>query len=129
MKSLMLVLVLLLPGLLFAQNLKTYTSKIGADDIAGIVNVPMANDYSLKVNGLDVFVYNARTAAFAYFDFEDSVNVEITFGGKIYSAEIRPRAKKLVFSIDYNQMFFKLKKAHFSVSLFLKICFITYQST
>jgi hypothetical protein len=111
MKSLTLILALILPGLLFSQNLKTYTSKIGADDISGLVNVPMANDYSLKVNGTDVFVYNSRTAAFAYFEFADSVNVEITFGGKIYSADIRPAAKKLAFSKSDNQIFFKLKIA------------------
>ena len=90
MKSPLLIITLLLPALLFSQNLKTYTTKIGADDVSGLVNMPMANDYQLKVNGQDVFVYNSRTAAFAYFDFKDSVSIEVTFGGKIFSVEIRP---------------------------------------
>lgn len=83
---------------------------MGADDVTGLVNVSMANDFQLKVNGQDVFVYNSRTAAFAYFDFEDSVNVEVIFGGKIYSAELRPRSRMLSYTKHDNQLFFTLKK-------------------
>jgi hypothetical protein len=104
------ILLFLLPVWLNSQDLKTYTSKMDADDVNGLVNMQMANDFEVKVNGHDVFVYNSRTAAFAYFDFEDSVTVEVTFGGKIYSAEIRPRSRMLTFTKSDNQLFFKLNK-------------------
>jgi hypothetical protein len=104
------IILLLLPVLLNSQNLKTYTSKIDADDVTGLVNVPLANDFQLKINGHDVFVYNSRTAAFAYFDFEDSVSAEVTFGGKIYSAVIRPGSRMITYTKNDNKLLFTLTK-------------------
>ena len=42
-----------------------------------------APEFKLEVDGRNVFVYNTRSAAFAYFSFEGKVNVKVTFASLV----------------------------------------------
>ena len=59
----------------------------------GFVNYKMpkelvpAPEFKLEVNGQEVFVYNSRTAAIAYFSFEGKVDVKVTFTSTFASKE------------------------------------------
>lgn len=54
----------------FANRLMTYIAPQGAEP---------APEFEVEVNGQKIFVYNTRTAAFAYFSFEGKVEVKLTF--------------------------------------------------
>lgn len=69
-----------------------------------------APEFKLEINGQEVFVYNSRTAAFAYFSFEGKVNVKVTFLSPVYDFDIRPKSRNIKGELNRNQIQFSLDK-------------------
>lgn len=69
-----------------------------------------APEFKLEVNGQEVFVYNSRTAAIAYFSFEGKVDIKITFLSLIYNFDIRPKSRDIKGALNRNQISFSLDK-------------------
>lgn len=100
---------LLLFSVSLADELVTYEPPRGTD---------AAPEYELEVNGKKVFVYTSRTAAFAYFSFQGTVDIKVMYGSIIYNYDIRPTSKNIE-SIQYrNQILFSLNQpANLSVEV------------
>ncbi|MDD4227294.1 MAG: glycosyl hydrolase family 28 protein [Mariniphaga sp.] len=73
-------------------------------------NMEAAPEYKLEVDGRNVFVYNTRSAAFAYFSFDGKVDVKVTFASQIYDFDIRPKSKNIEGEQYRNQIQFALDK-------------------
>jgi hypothetical protein len=69
-----------------------------------------APEFKLEVNGQEVFVYNSRTAAIAYFSFEGKVDVKVTFLSPVYDFDIRPKSRNINGEFKRNQIQFSLDK-------------------
>jgi polygalacturonase len=97
-----LLLLVLFSSLTHAQNSQfiNYPAPEGAEP---------ANDFELEINGQKVFVYNTRSAAYAYFSFEGKLDITVKPGAFIYSYDIRPASRKIAASIYRNEI-------HFSIS-------------
>jgi hypothetical protein len=65
-----------------------------------------ANDFELEINGQKVFVYNTRSAAYAYFSFEGKQDITIRPGAFIYSYDIRPASRKIAATTYRNEIHF-----------------------
>jgi hypothetical protein len=86
-----------------------------------------APEYSLKVNGKSVYVYNTKSAAFAYFSFEGKVEIQVMFGSSnwegmnelpIYNFNIRPSNLKIDAKVYRNLIIFDLDNpANISVEI------------
>lgn len=87
--------------LLFADELVNY---IAPKDLSP------APEFKLEVNGQEVFVYNSRTAAIAYFSFEGKVDVKVTFLSPVYDFDIRPKNRNISGELKRNQIQFSLDK-------------------
>jgi hypothetical protein len=72
--------------------------------------VERAPEYSLEVNGQEVFVYNTRTAAFACFSFDDEVEIKVNCHSEIYEYDIRPQSRNISSGLYRNQISFSLNK-------------------
>src|SRR3982750_2824508 len=89
----------LVSGRLFAGDFINYAAPEGAE---------AANDFELEINGQKVFVYNTRSAAYAYFSFEGTVNITVRPGAQIYSYDIRPSVQKITGTIYRNEIRFSI---------------------
>jgi polygalacturonase len=70
------------------------------------------------VNGQKVFVYNTRPAAFASFSFSGKVDVQVIFGGQIFTHDIRPKSKNIAGTVYRNEVRFTLTNpANLSVEI------------
>ncbi len=69
-----------------------------------------APEFEVTVNGQNIFVYNTRPAAFAYFSFEGKVEITITFLSTVNSFDIRPKNRKIEGDLYRNQIRFSLDK-------------------
>jgi len=92
-KIILLSLILLISWFTFSQKLVTYKASSDAD---------MAYDYTIRVNGEEVEVYQNKWAAFAYFSFEGKAHIEIGIGCKVFDAEIRPINANIGWAIEAN---------------------------
>jgi len=84
-----------------AANLITYDAPDGAE---------AAPEYKLEVNGRQIFVYNTRPAALAYFSFEGTVDVTVTFLSPVQSYDIRPKNRKIESELNRNRIHFTLDR-------------------
>ncbi|MBG9375391.1 hypothetical protein I5907_04045 [Panacibacter sp. DH6] len=77
-----------------------------------------APDYQLEINGQKVFVYNTRSAAYAYCSFSGQLHVTVTPSAKVYYYTIRPLSRNISASANNNQVSFILTKpAHLSIEI------------
>lgn len=102
MKKLILFMVFVVSCItLFADEFVNYTAP------KDLSPVP---EFKLEVNGEEVFVYNSRTAAIAYFSFEGKVEVKVTFLSPVYDFDIRPKSRNIEGELYRNQIRFSLDK-------------------
>ncbi len=76
---------------------------------------PASPDYTVAVEGREVFVYLAKVlhagpASFAYFDFSGTVNVAVTAKRKVDSAVVRPLSAGIKPAVEGNTIRFSLSK-------------------
>lgn len=69
---------------------------------------PYANDFKVKVNEKESFVYDNRVAAFTIFEIAGETTVEVQFFGKIYDVDIRPKSLNIVPRIADGKVIFTL---------------------
>ncbi len=69
-----------------------------------------APEFELEVNGKPVFVYNTRSAAFAYFSFEGKITIKVTFQSQVDNYDIRPKSRNIDAELYRNQVSFSLDK-------------------
>jgi hypothetical protein len=74
------------------------------------VDFPYANDFKVKVNDKESFVYDNRVAAYTIFDLSGETTVEIEFFGKIYDVDIRPKSLNIVPRVVDGKVIFTLSK-------------------
>ena len=67
-----------------------------------------AEDFSVKVNGKEVFVYDSKVAAFTSFAFDGQVDIEITPGHDVKWLDIRPLNLNIQHTLENNIIRFKL---------------------
>lgn len=92
-----------------AAEVRTYPAP------AGLENDP---DYSVQVNGKDVFVYKSPVAGIASFEFEGTAEVVITSRRDPKWVDVRPLSGHVLPVTNGNKISFKLSKAgNFSVEL------------
>jgi len=95
------IIIILLAFSNYADNLVTYDAPKGTES---------APEFEVSVNGQNVFVYNTRPAAFAYFSFEGKVDIVITFFSPVTNFDIRPKNRKIEGALYRNQIRFSLDK-------------------
>lgn len=101
MRTLAILILIFMHAMCVPAQLITYPVPEGIDG---------APEYDLKVNGEDVFVYNTRSAAVAYFSFEGEVEIDVNFHSIIYEYDIRPVSRKIPSELYRNQLSFSLSK-------------------
>jgi hypothetical protein len=74
------------------------------------VDYPYANDFKVKVNDKESFVYENRVAAYTIFEIEGETTVEVAFFGKIYDVDIRPKSLNIVPRLTDGKIIFTLSK-------------------
>lgn len=96
-----LVLLLLLPTRLLAQQLVTYPAPDSARRAA---------DFSVRVNGRDVFVYDNAVSAMTQFSFAGSVMVEVSSTHDLRWVDIRPRNAAIAVQVTPTKLTFRLTR-------------------
>jgi hypothetical protein len=71
---------------------------------------PYANDFKVKVNETESFVYDNRVAAYTIFEIDGETTVEVQFSGKIYDVDIRPKSLNIVPRVTDGKIIFTLTK-------------------
>jgi hypothetical protein len=74
------------------------------------VDFPYANDFKVKVNDKESFVYDNRVAAYTIFDISGETTVEVQFFGKIYDVDIRPKSLNIIPRVSDGKVTFTLSK-------------------
>lgn len=77
----------------------TYPAPPGADK---------ADDFAVKVNGREIFVYDSQVAAFAYFSFDGKVTVSVIPNRDVDSVDIRPKNQGIAWSLGNGAIEFQL---------------------
>lgn len=72
------------------------------------VDYPYANDFKVRVNDKESFVYDNRVAAYTIFEIAGQTTVEVQFFGKIYDVDIRPKSLNIVPRITDGKVIFTL---------------------
>jgi len=70
--------------------------------------IKAAEDFRLKVNGEEVFVYDSKVAAFSSFAFEGKVDIEIIPSHDVKWLDIRPLNKNIKHTLKNNVISFQL---------------------
>jgi hypothetical protein len=71
---------------------------------------PYANDFKVKVNDKESFVYDNRVAAYTIFEITGETTVEVQFFGKIYDVDVRPKSLNIVPRVADGKVIFTLSK-------------------
>jgi hypothetical protein len=79
----------------------TYPAPDGADQ---------ADDFVVKVDGKEIFIYDSKVAAFAYFSFGGKVTVSVIPNGDVDKVDIRPKSHGIVHSIRGRAVDFQLDR-------------------
>lgn len=74
------------------------------------VDYPYANDFKVKVNNQESFVYENRVAAYTYFETGGDAKIEVQFFGKIYDVDIRPKSLNIQPVVKGDKVVFTLTK-------------------
>ncbi len=72
------------------------------------VDFSYANDFKVKVNGNESFVYDNRVAGYTIFEIDGETTVEVEFSGKIYDVDIRPKSLNIVPRVVDGKVIFTL---------------------
>ena len=100
MKNFLFLPVLLIQAFCFAQT-RVYKPPVDFD---------YANDFRVKVNGMESFVYQNRVAAFTSFSLQDTATVEIECSGIILQVDIRPASLQILPRTRDGKIYFKLTR-------------------
>ena len=84
-----------------AAQVITYDAPQGADK---------ADDFAVKINDRETFVYDSKVAAFAYFSFNDEVTVTVTSNNDINKVDIRPKSLGITPSVEGRIVRFQLDR-------------------
>jgi hypothetical protein len=102
MKKLLLVILIIIPAFSsYAEKLVIYNAPKDAES---------APEFEVTVNGQNIFVYNTRPAAFAYFSFEGRVEITVTFLSPVSSFDIRPKNRSIKAELERNRIHFTMDK-------------------
>jgi len=71
---------------------------------------PYANDFKVKVNNQESFVYENRVAAYTCFAMAGATTVEVQFFGKIYDVDIRPKSLNIIPRVEDGKVIFTLSQ-------------------
>lgn len=82
-------------------NVVTYNAPKGAD---------RADDFVVKINRREIFVYDSKVAALAYFSFNGEATVTVTYNKEIEKVHIRPKSLGVVSSIEGRTVSFQLDR-------------------
>jgi hypothetical protein len=74
---------------------------------AGVLPAP---EFEVTVDGKNIFAYNTRSAALAYFSFSGTVTVTVRYDAEISRVDIRPASKNIAPVLYRNQISFVLTK-------------------
>ncbi len=80
-------------------NVVTYNAPQGAD---------RADDFVVKINRREIFVYDSKVAALAYFSFNGEATVTVTCNKDIQKVDIRPKSHGIACSIEGRSVRFQL---------------------
>ncbi|MFH1717342.1 MAG: glycosyl hydrolase family 28 protein [Planctomycetota bacterium] len=69
-----------------------------------------AEDFVVKVNGREIFVYDSQVAAFAYFSFSGKVSVTVTPDEDVDKVDIRPKSHGIAHSVEGRAVSFQLDR-------------------
>ncbi len=69
-----------------------------------------ANDFAVKVNGKEIFVYDSQVAAFAYFSFGGKATVSVIPDRNVEKVDIRPKSRAVAYSVEGRTMTFELDR-------------------
>lgn len=69
-----------------------------------------APEFKVEVNGQQLFVYNTRCAAVAYFSFSGHADINVTFFSQLREFDIRPKSRMIKAELYRNQIRFSLEK-------------------
>jgi len=69
-----------------------------------------ADDFVVKVNGREIFVYDSQVAAFAYFSFSGKVSVTVTPDEDVDKVDIRPKSRGIASSVEGRAVSFQLDR-------------------
>ncbi|MHC4174051.1 MAG: hypothetical protein ACYST5_14075, partial [Planctomycetota bacterium] len=79
----------------------TYPAPDGAD---------AADDFMVKVDGKEIFVYDSKVAAFAYFSFNGKATVSVIPDRDVNKVDIRPKSQGIAYSIKGRAINFQLDR-------------------
>jgi hypothetical protein len=79
----------------------TYPTPSGADK---------ADDFVVRVDGKEIFVYDSKVAALAYFSFNGKVTVTVTPNKDIDKVDIRPKSRGISPSVEGRTVSFQLDR-------------------
>jgi len=82
-------------------NTVTYGAPEGAE---------RADDFVVKVNSREIFVYDSKVAALAYFSFNGEASVTVTCNKKINKVDIRPKSHGIACSVEGRSVRFRLDR-------------------
>jgi len=72
------------------------------------VDYPYANDFKVKVNDKESFVYDNRVAAYTSFNIDGKTTIEVQFFGNIYEVDIRPKNLHINPRVEEGKIIFTL---------------------
>ncbi|MFC1633939.1 glycosyl hydrolase family 28 protein [Planctomycetota bacterium] len=75
-----------------------------------------ADDFVVKINGREIFVYDSKVAALAYFSFNGEATVTVTHNKDIKNVDIRPKSHGVTHSIKGRTVSFQLDQ-HCNLSI------------
>lgn len=111
MKRISRVAFLMLGCLAFASFAQTAPIQFANTVTYGIpTGAKRADDFTVKIDRREIFVYDSKVAAFTYFSFNDEASVTITYNKDIEKVDIRPKSHNIAFSVKDRTVRFRLDK-------------------
>jgi len=69
-----------------------------------------ADDFTVKIDLREIFVYDSKVAAFTYFSFNDEASVTVTYNKDIEKVDIRPKSHGIACSVKGRTVRFRLDR-------------------
>ena len=69
-----------------------------------------ADDFAVKVNGEEMFVYDSKVAAFVYFSFNGKVTVSVIPNREVETVDIRPKSHGITYSLRGRTINFQIDR-------------------
>lgn len=99
-----------LPGLAILFFLATVNAAAQVTIYTPPEEAESAPEFQVEVNGMPVFVYNTRCAAFAYFSFKGTADIKVIYLSALNDFNIRPKSRLIKAEQYRNQIRFTLEK-------------------